>query len=179
MTVDSHRVGPAGSLAADSQFGVALTTLWHGVSQAGGAVGFVPPVQRAPVAAKAAALVDDLRSGRAHGIALIADLALVGFAKLTPGTGPIAHTGSITVMMIDPARQGAGLGARLMAETLALAGELALERVELAVRDGLGLDDFYRKFGFVEWGRRPGWIRVAQGDDRDEICYWADPRRPR
>ncbi|WP_051264913.1 GNAT family N-acetyltransferase [Nakamurella lactea] len=179
MTVEVHRVGPAGSLAADSQFGVALTTLWHAVSQAGGAVGFAPPVERPAVAAKAAPVVDDLRSGRAQGIALIAGHDLVGFGRLTPGTGITAHTGSITLVMIDPTRQGSGLGALLMNELMTLAAELGLERVELSIRDGHRLDGFYRRHGFVEWGRRPGWVRVADGDDRDEIFLWADPRSAR
>lgn len=175
--IGSYRVGPNGTLAADGQLGLALTALWHAVSRAGGAVGFGPTAQRAAVAAKAAAVIDDVRSGRAEAIALIADRDLVGFAKLTPGTGLIAHTGSITVVMVHPSRQGSGLGVRLMTDVLELATQVGLERVELSIRDGHHLDRFYARFGFVEWGRRPGWVRVADGDDRDETFLWTDPRR--
>ena len=59
-----------------------------------------------------------------------------------------------------------------------LGAEIGLERLELSARDGMGLETFYRRFGFVEWGRRPGWIRVAADDDRDEIFYWLDLRSP-
>lgn len=174
--LDVHRVGPAGTLAADSQFGVALTTLWHAVSQAGGAVGFAPPVQRPEVAAMAAPVVDRLRKGTASAVAVIAERELVGFGLLTPGIGLVAHTGSITLVMVDPGRQGDRLGTVVMTQLLALAVERGLERVELSIRDGEGLDGFYHRFGFREWGRRPGWVRVADGDDRDEIFLWADPR---
>lgn len=172
----AHRVGPDGTMAADSQFGVALTTLWHAVSQAGGAVGFVPPVDRPEVAARAAAVVTELRAAKASAIALIADRQLVGFAKLTAGTGLISHTGEITAVMVDPALQGVGLGGRLMTEILALARLLGLERVSLSIREGAGLDSFSARFGFSECGRRPGWVRVADGDDRDDISLWLDLR---
>ena len=55
-TVD--RVGPGGSVASDSAFGVALVTLWQDVADAGGPVGFAAPVVRSEVAARAAGLVE-------------------------------------------------------------------------------------------------------------------------
>lgn len=163
-------------MPADNQFGLALTSLWHAVSLGGGAVGFVPPVQRPEVAALAAVVVADLRAGRGLAVALIADRQLVGFAKLAPGTGLNAHTGEITVVMVDPALQGRRLGSLLMNRILALATEKGLDRVNLSIRDGEGLQAFYSRFGFVEWGRKPGWVRAGPDDDRDEIFCWADLR---
>ncbi|MDQ6658689.1 MAG: GNAT family N-acetyltransferase [Actinomycetota bacterium] len=174
LEIHTHRVGPDGTMAADGQFGLALTTLWHAVSLAGGAVGFVPSVARADVAARAAAAVTELRAAKASGIALIADRQLVGFGMLTAGTGLMSHTGEIAAVMVDPALQGTGLGGGLMTEILALARLLGLERVSLSIRQGAGLDAFYARFGFVECGRRPGWVRVADGDDRDDIWLWLD-----
>lgn len=171
--VQARRVGPNGTMPSDSQFGVALTTLWHAVSEAGGSVGFTPPVQRHEVAPLAAATVDAMRRGRAVGVALLAGSTLVGFGLLTPGERLVRHTASVTVVMVDPARQGSGLGSLLMREILDAAADLDVERVTLSVRGGAGLEDFYAGFGFVEWGRSPGWVRVAVGDDRDEIHLWA------
>jgi GNAT superfamily N-acetyltransferase len=176
-----HRVGPAGDLAADASFAVALTGLWHAVSQAGGAVGFAPPVERAEVAAMVAPEVDALRYGREHAVALVDGRTLVGFGVLRPGQRLQAHTGEIVKVMVHPDSEGRGLGGRIMIALLDRARELGLERVDLSIRDGMGLAAFYARFGFVEWGRRPGWIRVAGGGvgtggtaDRDEIFYWAD-----
>jgi hypothetical protein len=43
------------------------------------------------------------------------------------------------------------------------------EFLHLTARGGTGVDDFYRSLGYTEVGRLPGAIRVAPGDDRDEI----------
>lgn len=165
----TRRVGPNHAMPADSQFGVALTTLWHAVSEAGGTVGFVPPVSRHEVAPLAAATVDAMRRGRAVGIALLSGSTLVGFGLLTPGDRLTRHTAVVTLVMVEPTRQGSGSGTLLMGEILGTAADLGLERLTLSVRGGAGLEDFYAGFGFVEWGRNPGWVRVADGDDREEI----------
>lgn len=164
-----RRVGPNHAMAADSQLGVALTTLWHAVSEVGGSVGFAPSAQRYEVAAAAAATIDAMRRGRAVGVALISGRALIGFGLLTPGERMTRHTGVVTLVMVDPDRQGTGAGTTVMHEILALAKDLGLERLTLSVRDGTGLEEYYARWGFVEWGRTPGWIRVADGDDREEI----------
>lgn len=163
------RVGPGSPLASDSAFGVAVVTLWHRVSAAGGAVGFPVQVTRAEVAARVAGVVDDIRMGRLIAVAATVKRRLVGLVVLRPGTGIVAHTGWIRSLMVDPDEQGRGTGVRLMEAVIALARERGLELVDLSVRDGQGLESFYRRFGFTEWGRRPGWLRPAPGDDRDEI----------
>ena len=43
------------------------------------------------------------------------------------------------------------------------------EFLSLTARGGTGVDAFYRGLGYTEVGRLPGAIRVAPGDDRDEI----------
>ncbi|MFI0785662.1 hypothetical protein ACH4Q6_08715 [Streptomyces lydicus] len=43
-------------------------------------------------------------------------------------------------------------------------------------REGLGLEDFYRRPGRTEVGRWPGALRLAPGDDRDEILMALDLR---
>jgi len=167
------------ALAADSYFAANLLTLWHKVSEAGGAVGFAPPVSRAQVAPLAARSVGDVRDGNLRAIALTRGRELIGAAFLQGGRrdGVTAHTGEITRVMIDPDLQGTGLGRVLMDAVLGLAAEVGLERVSLSVRAGLGLEEFYAKFGFVEYGRRPGWLRLAADDDRDEVFLWAPTAR--
>jgi len=44
-----------------------------------------------------------------------------------------------------------------------------VEIVELGVRSGYGTEDFYAGLGYEEIGRLKGGIRVAPGDDRDDI----------
>jgi len=171
-----RRVGPGGTWASDSAFGVAVVTLWHRVAESGGAVGFAPTVSRAEVAAVVAGLVDDLRSGRAFGFALNRHRTLVGVGLLRPGRGLSRHTGEIVAVMIDPDLRGSGSGTRLVTALLGQARETGVSTVEACVRDGAGLEDFFGRFGFAEWGRRPGWIRLGPGQDHDEIILGADMR---
>jgi hypothetical protein len=56
-----------------------------------------------------------------------------------------------------------------MAGVHAIAREQGLEFLHLGAREGSGADEFYRRLGYEEVGRMPGAIRVAPGDDRDEI----------
>lgn len=176
--VTLRRVGPGGTWASDSAFGVAVVTLWHRVAEAGGAVGFAPTAGRAEVAAVVAGLVDDLRSGRAFGFALNRHRTLVGVGLLRPGRGLSAHTGEIVAVMVDPDLRGSGSGTRLMTALLGRARELGLSRVEACVREGAGLADFFGRFGFAEWGRRPGWIRLGPGQEHDEIILGATMSDP-
>ncbi|NNG36566.1 GNAT family N-acetyltransferase [Nakamurella aerolata] len=153
-------------MAADSQFGVALTTLWHDVSSTGAPAGFLAGSPRSDIAKAAAATVEQLRSGRALGLALVApDRSLVGFGKLTPGRGVDAHTGELSELMIAPLQQGNGLGTRLLTELIDRARALGLQQLRLAVRDGHRLEDFYRRFGATEYGRLPEWINLTDPAD--------------
>jgi GNAT superfamily N-acetyltransferase len=72
--------------------------------------------------------------------------------------------------MVHPRHQGRGYGRDL----LAAAGDAArtmpgIEAIRLTCRGGNGLERFYASCGYKEVGRVPGAIRVAPGDDRDDI----------
>jgi hypothetical protein len=53
--------------------------------------------------------------------------------------------------------------------------EMGLEQLHLAARGGVGLEDFYGRLGWKEIGRWPGALRLAPGDDRDEILMILAP----
>jgi len=57
-----------------------------------------------------------------------------------------------------------------MAAVAEAAGGLdGIEAIRLTCRGGTGADRFYAACGYKEVGRVPGAIRVADGDDRDDI----------
>jgi GNAT superfamily N-acetyltransferase len=172
VTVD--RVGPGGGVASDSAFGVALVTLWQTIAESGEPVGFPVPVVRADIAARAASLVDEVRTGRLIAVAANRQRRLVGVGLLRPGRGSQQHTGRIELLLVGPEHQRAGLGSRLLAELLARAGERGLERLEVAIPDGAELARFFARFGFAEWGRRPGWIKMGDDDVRAEVVMGAE-----
>jgi len=77
--------------------------------------------------------------------------------------------------MVDPDLQRAGLGCRLIDAGLAEAAAAGIEQVYLSARSGTGLERYYPSLGWREVGRFPGGVRVADGDDRDEIWYLHHP----
>ena len=167
------RVGPGGTVASDSAFGVALVSLWQKLAESGAPVGFPPPVYRLDVAGRAAARGEDLRKGRVIGVAANRSRRLIGVGLLRPGRGSREHTGRIELVLVDPDRLRTGLGSRLLDELLTMAAARGLNRVDLEMQDDPGLAEFFGRFGFVEWGRRPGWLRLGTGDERDEVLLGA------
>ncbi|MFJ4850934.1 MULTISPECIES: GNAT family N-acetyltransferase [unclassified Streptomyces] len=150
-----------------------LVTLWTDVTNAGGAVGFVAPVTAADVAPQAEGRCEAISGGRAHLIAGFEDGRLAATAFLTLNTHRLmGHWAWLYTVMVDPAHQGRGHGADLLREAERAARELGLEGLRLTCRSGMGLDRFYASVGYKEVGRTPGAIRIAAGDDRDEITMW-------
>ncbi|MFD4242295.1 GNAT family N-acetyltransferase [Streptomyces sp. NPDC058525] len=149
-----------------------MLSLWADVSNAGGAVGFVPPVT-----------ADDIRPALIKQLAAVAD----GGSRLLVGrdeTGEVAATAFLThnthrlqlhwvwayTVMVHPRHQGKGYGRDLMAAAADAARSLeGIDAIRLGCRGGLGLERFYESCGYKEVGRVPDAIRVAPGDDRDDI----------
>lgn len=86
------------------------------------------------------------------------------------------HWRMLKRVMVAPACQGLGYGAELMAEAERIARGWGLAGLQLTARGGMGLEKFYGRCGYTEVGRVPGAIRVAPGDDRDDITFWLDLR---
>jgi GNAT superfamily N-acetyltransferase len=169
-TVD--RVGPGGGVASDSAFGVALVTLWQRCAEAGDPVGFAVPVDRGEIAARAAGLVDEIKTGRVVAVAANRTRRLIGVAFLRPGRGTGRHTGHLPLILVDPDHRRAGLGGTLVRQVIAAAG---VERIDAVVAADSGGEMFLRSVGFAEWGRRPGWIFGADGVPVDDVVMGATP----
>ncbi|MFF3212528.1 GNAT family N-acetyltransferase [Streptomyces sp. NPDC002886] len=149
-----------------------FAALWTDVSNAGGAVGFVPPVTvedvRPALDAHLAAasegrsrlLVGRDAAGRVRAVAVIA----LNQHRLQ------RHWVWVYTVMVDPALQGGGAGRALMEAVADAARTMeGIDAIRLGCRGGLGLEHFYAACGYKEVGRVPGAIRVAPGDDRDDI----------
>ncbi len=147
-----------------------LLTCWTDVTNAGGAVGFVPPVTEDDVAPVLDRLLEGVRSGRDVLAVLTVDGATAGFAALVGSSSPLRrHWATVLRVQVHPSWQGKGLGRVLMAGVHDIARNRGLEFLHLGTRGGTGVDAFYRGLGYTEVGRVPGAIRVAPGDDREEI----------
>jgi GNAT superfamily N-acetyltransferase len=154
-----------------------ITDVWVEATNAGGAVGFVAPVERETVAAKTETTLAGVVEGLDH--------LVVGYHDEEDGTrGEVAawlvvsdfrfrlkdHVRLLKCVMVHPKFQGHGYGAELMREAERVARTLdGVEMLELGCRGGLGLEQFYGKCGYREAGRLARGLRVAADDYRDEI----------
>ncbi|WP_329497319.1 GNAT family N-acetyltransferase [Kitasatospora herbaricolor] len=153
-----------------------IVRLWADVTNAGGAVGFVPPVTPADVlttaekqfAGAGADGPDRLLVAHDGGTGRIAGLLFFESMRFPL----MEHWRMLKRVMVHPDFQGRGYGVELMAEAERTARGWGLDGLRLTARGGLGLESFYRRCGYQEVGRVPGAIRVAPGDDRDDITFW-------
>ncbi|WP_335937078.1 GNAT family N-acetyltransferase [Streptomyces sp. PTD5-9] len=149
-----------------------ITELWTDVSNAGGAVGFVPPVTADDIRPELAKHLDALVGGRSRLlVGRDEDGAVAATAFLTLNTHRLMeHWLWLYTVMVHPRHQGKGYGRDLMdAAAEAARGIPGIEAVRLTCRGGAGIERFYASCGYKEVGRVPDAIRVAAGDDRDEI----------
>jgi GNAT superfamily N-acetyltransferase len=156
----------------DRELTEGILRLWADVTDKGGAVGFVAPVTP-----------DEMRPELLRHYASMAD----GRARLVVGHDPAGEVAAtaflfrnahqlmthwiwLYTVMVHPRHQGGGQGRALMAAVAGAArGIDGVEAIRLGCRGGLGLERFYESCGYREVGRVPGAIRVAEGDDRDDI----------
>ena len=155
-----------------------IVACWITVSNAGGAAGFpFPPVDASIVAPVADDLIAGLSPDHSRLIAARVGDALAGWVHLQRHPGPvIAHWGTISHLQTHPAFRGQGVGSALVMSARQIARqEMGLEQLHLAARGGMGLERFYAKLGWREIGRWPAALRLAPGDDRDEILMILAP----
>ncbi|SEO14598.1 GNAT family N-acetyltransferase [Actinacidiphila rubida] len=149
-----------------------IGALWTDVSNAGGAVGFVPPVTAADIRPDLVRSLAAVTAGRRR-LVLGRDedgrIAATAFLAYNDHR-LMAHWMWLYTVMVHPRHQGKGYGSTLMAAVeRAARGLPGIEAIRLTCRGGTGVETFYAGCGYKEVGRVPDAIRVAPGDDRDDI----------
>ncbi|MFI9569193.1 GNAT family N-acetyltransferase [Streptomyces rishiriensis] len=158
--------------AVDPALRDGVLDLWTDVSNAGGAVGFVGRVDRETVRPELLRHLSAMAEGR-HRLLVGRDAA--GEVAATAFFSFNAHRLQkhwvwLYTVMVHPRHQGRGYGRDLLAAAAdAARGFDGIEAIRLSCRGGLGLEDFYGSCGYKEVGRIPDAIRVAPGDDRDDV----------
>lgn len=152
-----------------------IVGLWVEVTNAGGAVGFVPPVTVDDVRPRAEQTLDAVSAGRDRLLAGFDRDRLVAVLFIVDNEHHLKdHWRVLKRVMVAPDSQGRGYGNALMEAAADVAAKMGLAALQLTVRGGTGTEAFYRRLGYREVGRVPGALRVAPGDDRDEIIMWLD-----
>ncbi|WP_221353272.1 GNAT family N-acetyltransferase [Streptomyces beigongshangae] len=149
-----------------------IVTLWADVSNAGGSVGFVPPVSREEIRPELVKHLAAMAEGRTRLlVGRDEDGSVAATAFLTLNTHRLMkHWLWLYTVMVHPGHQGRGYGRDLLAAAAdAARGIEGIEAIRLTCRGGEGLEHFYASCGYKEVGRVPDAIRVAPGEDRDDI----------
>ncbi|OKH97379.1 acetyltransferase [Streptomyces sp. CB02923] len=152
-----------------------IRTLWAEVSNAGGAVGCVPPVTAEDVRPDLLAHLVAMSEGRAR---LIVGrdgrdrVLATAFLHLNQHR-LMKHWLWVYTVMVHPCLQGQGAGRALMAavDEAARATD-GIESIRLTCRGGIGVEHFYGSCGYREVGRVPSAIKLADDDHRDDITMW-------
>lgn len=152
-----------------------VASLWTDVVNAGGAVGFVPPVTSEDVRPEMVRHLEGMAEGRVRLLAGFderGDVAATAFLILNSHR-LMRHWVWLYTVMVRPSLQGGGAGRDLMAAAADAARGLdGVEAIRLTHRGGRGLERFYASCGYKEVGRVPDAIRVADGDFRDDVTMW-------
>jgi dUTP pyrophosphatase len=148
----------------------ALGDVWVTVTNAGGAVGFLPPVAPADVWPTAAAGFERVREGRDDVVVAFEDGSPVGFGFLaTQDTALKRHWGMVLRLQRLPDRPRRGLGGAVLDGLESAARDRGLERVALTVRGGTGTEAFYLGRGYSLDAVLPGRLIVEEGRVVDEL----------
>jgi GNAT superfamily N-acetyltransferase len=172
MSVDTLAFTPVPAAeASDPALRAELLDTWVRVTDAGGAVGFVPPADPELIGGTLDSALRRVASGRdAFGVLRRTGGGAVGMGILSASASPLRqHWRTVLRLMVDPGLQGQGAGRLLIDGLHGTARELGLEFLCLTVRGGLGIEGFYGHLGYEIYGRNPHAIRVAPGDEREEI----------
>ncbi|MGI5481363.1 N-acetyltransferase family protein [Streptomyces lavendofoliae] len=159
----------------DSALRDGVLALWTDVSNAGGSVGFVPPVTPDDIRPEWVRHLTALAEGRTRLlVGRDRDGAVAATAFIAHNTHRLMrHWVWLYTVMVHPRHQGKGYGRDLMAATeAAVRGLDGIDAIRLTCRGGTGVDRFYASCGYKEVGRVPDAIRVADGDDRDDIIMY-------
>ncbi|WAZ23349.1 GNAT family N-acetyltransferase [Streptomyces cinnabarinus] len=146
--------------------------LWTDVSNAGGSVGFVPPVTRDAIRPELVKHFVAMAEGRTRLlVGHDTDGHVAATAFLTFNTHRLMrHWVWLYTVMVHPSHQGKGYGRDLLDAAAQAARTFdGIAAIRLTCRGGMGLERFYGSCGYKEVGRIPDAIRVAPDDHRDDV----------
>ncbi len=163
---------------ADAVVRQELTACWIAVTNAGGAAGFpFPPVDASQVRPAVDALASRLEPSQRRILLARVGGALAGWVALSRDPSVlIAHWGVVNHLQTQLSHRNEGIASALMRRLREVArDEMGLEQLHLAVRGGMGLEDYYSRLDWRVVGRWPGKLRLAPDDTRDEVLMILAP----
>lgn len=167
----SIRTRLVGVLKESDPVDLGLRRCWIDVSNAGGAVGFpFLPVSEEQMNEAMRRLINDVASGSLLVFVAECDEELLGWVSLRLNQSALTgHWANVERLQSRPEHRSEGVGRKLVIALVEHAAKIGLEQLRLVLRSGEGLEGFYGELGWTEIGRHPAALRLAEGDDRDEV----------
>lgn len=159
----------------DRRLAAGVSELWAAAVNAGGTLGFVPPVTAQDTRVEVLKYFAVISEGRSR---VLVGQDTRGEVKATAyfsfnTTDVMRHWVGLHTVMVHPRLQGQGVGRELMSAVERTARSFdGVRAIKLGCRGGLGLEYFYGACGYEEVGRVPEAIRVGEDEFRDDITMW-------
>ncbi|MBX9750711.1 MAG: GNAT family N-acetyltransferase [Roseococcus sp.] len=140
---------------------------------AGASVSYLRPLAREKSRAFWKRVSTDVAQGHRVLLAAWLDGALAGTVQLdlaTPENQP--HRAEVAKLLVDPGFRRAGVGAALMQRAEQAALRLGRRLLTLDTRAGDLAEPLYRRLGWQEGGRIPGYALDETGQAHDTLYFW-------
>lgn len=150
-----------------------LVALLQATVAAGASIGFHPPVSFADARAYWHGIVAGVAAGERVLIAAFDGERAVGSVQVALESRDNGrHRGEIQKLMVLPEARGRGLGSALMAAAEDAARRAGRTLLVLDTREGDTAERLYRRMGWTEAGRVPGYVREADGSHSATIYFY-------
>jgi len=140
---------------------------------AGASVSYLHPLSREKSRAHWKRVSTEVAQGHRVLLGAWVDGALAGTVQIdldTPENQP--HRAEIAKLLVDPALRGRGVGEALMRRAEQAAQRLGRKLLTLDTRAGDMAEPLYRRLGWNEGGRIPGYSLDETGHARDTLYFW-------
>lgn len=171
-------IRPLSAAEAESHL-PALVSLLRSTVDDGASIGFLPPVPDAEADAYWREVLPGVAEGGRVLIGAMDGERLLGCVQLAlEGRANGRHRAEIQKLMVLPDARGRGLGAALMAaaEDAARAGGRTL--LVLDTREGDAAERLYRRLGWTQAGRIPGYALNADGGRDATLFFYRELAQP-
>ena len=139
----------------------------------GASVSFLPPLSREAAQAYWRGVSTEVATGRSLLLCAWLDGYLAGTVQILLATPPNQpHRAEVVKLLVDPVRQGRGLGRALVRRAEQVARGMGKRLLTLDTRAGDEAEALYRDLGWQEAGRIPGYSLDEQGAARDTLIFF-------
>ncbi|MEI7770605.1 MAG: GNAT family N-acetyltransferase [Chloroflexales bacterium] len=152
-----------------------LSAILRDAVDGGAAVGFLPPLSAIEATQYWDAVIAEVAAGtRALLVSRVGGMAVATVQLALPGRPNASHRAEVQKLLVHRAARRRGLGTALMMAVEGLAREFGRSLIVLDTRAGDHGERLYRRMGYREAGRIPGYARSADGSLHTTVIFYRD-----